>query len=372
MDKNFFIAVFTLIGSIIGAGILSLPYVFYHCGFILSTLYLLILFVVMLYVYLAAGELVCKFKGNHQLVDCADKLFGKKGRKIMFLTMLISANSSLLAYLIGEGESLSVLFTGQGSLALIFTILFWISMSLLLLGGVKELKKIETYGVIGIILIIIISIIIFIPKIQVSNLIQKNNMNIFLPIGAIIFALLGYTTIPEIKFQLNSNKKLLKKAIIIGVSIPALIYFLFSLVYVGYLGNNVEEIVTISSGMGIFANLLGIFAMLTSYFAISIVMFDVYTYDFKINKKISYILTVSVPIVSYLLLYIFNMADFTSVISIGGVISGGMIGIFLVWMNYKSKKIKGNVPYSVPMNKIIAYTITIIFILAIFFQIFLN
>ncbi len=374
MENKLIVAIFTLIGSIIGAGILGLPYVFSRTGFFLSSLYLLILFLIMLFVYLSVGELVCRIKGNHQLVGCANKLFGKSGRNIMFLSMFISANSALLAYLIGEGESFSTLFFGNKNFTILFSVLFWGVMSFFLLGGIKQLKKIETYGVCFIILMITIVLIIYLPKVQFSNLVYINSNNshsLFLPIGVILFSLLGFTSVPELKFELGKSKHLLKKVIIIGLSIPVIIYFLFTFSVVGAFGENIEQVVTLTSGMGILVNLLGIFTMFPCYFVLSFSILDMYFYDLKFSKRKSYLITIITPLLIYILSNFFGLANFIIVISMGGVISGGIIGILSIWMNYKSKKIGKEIPpYSIPMNKIIAIIISAIFVLAMILQLF--
>ncbi|MCH7515924.1 MAG: amino acid permease, partial [Bacteroidetes bacterium] len=43
MDKKYWSVVFTLTGTIIGAGILGLPYVFQKSGFLIGTFWLFIL-----------------------------------------------------------------------------------------------------------------------------------------------------------------------------------------------------------------------------------------------------------------------------------------------------------------------------------------
>lgn len=64
----------------------------------------------------------------------------------MFFAMIFGIYSALLAYLMGEGQSISVIFTGSTDYAIYFAVGFLILMTLLLRDGLKGLKKIETWG----------------------------------------------------------------------------------------------------------------------------------------------------------------------------------------------------------------------------------
>ncbi len=371
MNKKLWVAAFTLTGSIIGAGILGLPYVFSKIGLGVGLAYLLFLGLAMMLVYLYLGEVALSVKSNHQLPGYAEKFLGKKGKMLMIIVMLFAVHSSLLAYLLGVGKSLSAMFFGNYIYTIIFSILFWILMSSLLKGGLKELKKAEPYGVLAIALIILIIFFIFGSRIDISNLTFFDSSFIFLPIGVIIFAFLGFTTIPILKTELKGNEKLLKKAIIIGVTIPIVLYSLFVFTVVGFMGREVAEIVTLTVGLGPIANILGIFTMFTSYLVMSFSIFDMYKYDLKLTSGTSYLLSIAVPILLFLLISFLGVKSFISILGFGGVISGGCIGIMILLMNYKAKKTRKSKPaYSLPINIPIMILISLIFIAAVILQLF--
>ena len=371
MNKKLWVAAFTLTGSIIGAGILGLPYVFSRIGLGVGLAYLLFLGLAMMLVYLYLGEVALSVKSNHQLPGYAEKFLGKKGKRLMIIVMLFAVHSSLLAYLLGIGKSLSVMFFGNYIYTIIFSILFWIFMSFLLKGGLKELKKAEPYGVLAIALIILITFFVFGSRIDISNLTFFDSSFMFLPIGVIIFAFLGFTTIPILKMELKGNEKLLRKAIIIGVAIPIVLYSLFVFTVVGFLGRGVAEIVTLTAGFGPLVNILGIFTMFTSYLVMSFSIFDMYKYDLKFKPRTSYLLSIMAPIILFLLVSILGVKSFISILGFGGVISGGCIGIMTVIMNYKAKKMRKNKPaHSLPINIPIIILISLMFVAAIVLQLF--
>ena len=373
MNKKFLATAFTLTGTIIGAGILGLPYVFAKSGFLIGLFWLITLGAIMLYTNLALGEITLKTPGNkHQLAYYAEKYLGKSAKKIMFFAMVFGIYSALIAYLIGEGLSFSQLILGSTSYAIYFAIAFWLIMTLLLQGGIKSLKKVETWGVIAIIILVIGIFIWFLPSINLPNLtfldFNKDLSTIFLPFGVILFALLGFTSIPELRREITGQEKLLKKAIILGTLIPIILYILFSAVFVGVLGKNIEQVATLSFGPLVV--ILGIFTMLTSYFVLSFSLRDLFRFDLKLSKKSTFFWVSLLPLILYLAISLLQLAGFTKILGIGGVISGGVTGILILLINKKAKKAKQTrkSEYKIPINNLIIIILSIIFILGIIFE----
>lgn len=334
MNKKFWATTFTLTGTIIGAGILGLPYVFAQSGFLIGIFWLVVLGAVMIFINLALGEITLRTKGAHQLSGYAEKYLGSWGKYAMFFAMLFGIYSALLAYLIGEGESFSRLFPGNIN-PIFFGIAFWLVMTLLLREGLKGLKKIETWGVIGIIVIVLGIFIKFIPQVQPSNILTFNLSNFALPIGVVMFSLLGFTSIPELRQEIKGQEKFFKKAIVVGTLIPIFLYILFSLIFVGILGKDVTEVATLSFGHLI--TVLGIFTMFTSYFVLSYSIRDTFKYDLKTSKTINFFFTSLAPLILYLLVSLFGILGFVSILGIGGVISGGLMGILIILIGRKAK-----------------------------------
>lgn len=369
--RKFLSTAFTLTGAIIGAGILGLPYVFAKSGFLVGLLWLIFLGFIVVLVNLYIGEITLRTKDTHQLPGYAEKYLGVLGKRIMFLAVIFGVYSALLAYLIGEGQSLSKLFTGGIEYALLFGFGFWIIMTLLLQGGLKRLKNIGYWGVLAIITIIFVVFFILVPQVKLNNIIHMNVSNIFLPYGIVLFALLGFTSIPELRREVGKDKKLLKKAIFLGAFIPIILYLMFSFVFVGVLGQSVAEVATLSFGgvLGIILLLLGIFTMMTSFFALSFALKDYFIFDLK-ERKILFLFVSIVPLLLYFLVYFFNLAGFVKVLGIGGAISGGITGILVLFMNFRAKKKSERKPeYSIPINWFIVGILSLIFLAGILLEV---
>ncbi|MBU3923314.1 MAG: hypothetical protein KJ592_00185 [Nanoarchaeota archaeon] len=365
LQRQFWATTFPLTGTIIGAGILGLPYVFAKSGFLIGLFWLIVLGSIILFVNLTLGEITLRTKSKHQLTGYAEKYLGKHAKRIMFFSMLFGVYSALLAYLIGEGESLSKLLPGNIN-PIVLGITFWIIMTLLLREGLKELKKIETWGVIGIITIVLGVFIKFLPNINPHNLTTINPTNFAIPIGVVMFALLGFTSIPELREEIKGQEKHFKKAIIVGTLIPITLYIIFSATFIGILGANIDEVATLSFGP--FMTLLGIFTMLTSYFVLSFSLRDTFRYDLKISNLKNFTFTSLAPLILYITITQFNFISFALILGIGGVVSGGLTGILILLIAKKAKaKTRNSKPpeIQVPINWTIIIILSTIFIAGI-------
>ena len=239
-------------------------------------------------------------------------------------------------------------------------------------GKLRELRNVGFFGVIAVIIIILISSFLLFPSVEISNLGNFNFSNFFLPFGVVFFSLLGLNSIPELRREVGKDRKMLKKAILLGASIPILLYIIFSFIFVGVLGGNVQDVATLSFNgiFGKFLLLLGIFSMMTCFFILSFALRDCFILDLR-KRKISFFYVSIVPLVLYLLVSFFDLAGFVEILGIGGSISGGLMVILILIMNKVSKN-KGELKpeYSVKINWFIISILSFISLAGIFFELF--
>ncbi len=230
------------------------------------------------------------------------------------------------------------------------------------------MKKIETWGVFGILAIVFILFFWLLPDFNLSNISYVEPSNFFFPFGVTLFALMGFSCIPELRMEIKGSEKLLKKAIFIGALIPIIVYIIFSFSFVSVLGKEVSEVATLSFGRTVYV--LGIFTMLTSYFVLSFVLRDIFIYDLK-KKKIKFWFVSFVPLILYLAVSFFDFASFISVLAIAGIISGGLTGSLALLMNIRAKKLGDRNPeYSMPISWMIVIFIILIFVLGVVTKLF--
>lgn len=351
-------------GTIIGAGVLGIPYIVAKAGFLTGLVDILFIGVMMLILNLYLGEVVLRTKENHQLTGLANKYLGNRGKYLMFATILIGNYGALVAYLIGEGASLNAIFGGN---AVLWSFIFFFIAAFLVFRGIKKISLSELIVASLVLLTVIVIGIFSIQHINFSNLTTFSFTNLLIPYGVIVFAYLGLISIPEVKEVLIKNKKGMKKAILIGSIIPIGVYALFALIVVGVTGINTTEIGTIGLGnyLGsvalVLGNLFAIFAMFTSFLALGLAMKETYKFDFKLSEDTSFILAMLVPLVLFLVLR--NVATFTKVLNFAGFLAGGIAGLLVIAMTFMAEKLGDRNPeYKMPKNLLLKILIIIILV----------
>ena len=207
-----------------------------------------------------------------------------------------------------------------------------------------------------------------------GNLTSYNKTQLFFPYGVILFAFVGAAAIPEMKSICSNNKKLIKKAIIIGSAIPLVVYALFALVVVGATGTSTGQIATTTLGnvvggkiMELLGNLFAIFSMSTSFLALGLALLWVYDLDLHRTRNVAFALTVSVPF----LIGILGVTSFIQALAITGGVAGGIEGILIILMFWKAKKLGDRKPeYSINISKVLGIALMIMFVLGILYQFF--
>ncbi len=367
--SNLFAAIATLTGTIIGAGILGLPYVFAQSGFLIGMINLIVLGILILFVNLYLGEVILRTKGKHQLPGYAEKYLGKKGKIAMLVSSLAFLYGALTAYVLGEGEVLSFVFTGSTSYIILFGLAFLGIMSILIYSGLKTLEKGETFGLIAISLMIIIIFFFFLPKVDWNNFsfISSNPIKWFMSYGVILFAFLALSALPEVREELVNEEKKLKKAILIGSLIPMVLYILFIMAVYGFAGAETPEIATIA--LGKLPSLLAIFTMFTAFSAIGIALKELFIFDFKIKHDKAFFYTIFPVFVLSLIILVFKLVDFIKILGLIGSISGGLAGMLVLLMVYKAKKKCDRKPeYSIPLSWPLILLLGLIFLAGIVYQ----
>jgi len=344
MNINFLKAIAILVGTIIGAGILGIPAVIAKAGFFTGLISILALGGAILILHLYIGEVCLRTKKRHELPGYAEKYLGKFGKHLMSFTMIFSIYGALVAYFIGEGEVLSSIL-GMGN-PLYYSLAFFAIMAILVYIGLNAIGKSELFlNIIMVSIILLISILSF-KYFSISNISGFNITKFFIPYGVIFFAFIGTAAVPELTAILSKNKKLIKKAIMIGTLIPIAIYVLFAFVVIGVVGQNFasltpsQEIATIALGLfsgpliNLFANLFSVFSMATSFLALALAIKWMYHYDYGLNKKLAWALTISIPLIIALL----NLTTFIQTLGIVGAIGGGIEGTLIIMMYHQAKK----------------------------------
>ncbi len=352
----------TLVGTIIGAGILGIPYVVAKAGFWTGIANIAALGAVVMLLYLYLGEVVLRTNGNHQLTGYAKLYLGKWGKRLMAFSMIAGNYGALVAYILGVGAASAAIVGGNPWL---YSLIFFAIVSLIVFLGLNAVGESELFMQ-PIIAVVVIGVsVIALLHLEPANLTSFDASKIFIPYGVILFAFLGAVAVPEMREELRRNEKLMKKAIIAGVLIPIAAYLLFAFAIVGVTGLSTTEIATVGLGerigesMVIIGNILAVLTMSTSFLTLALSLRETYQYDYKLSPWLSWALTCFVP----LLIALTGITTFIKVIGFSGIIAGGMEGILIVLMAVKAKKLGKRKPeYSIRINPAVAAVIIALFV----------
>lgn len=359
----FFQSVSTLVGTIIGAGILGLPYVFAKAGFWTGILVLVVVILAMIAIKLMIGEVALRTSARHQLSGYVGEYLGEKW-KIFSLLISVTIYGALLAYFIGVGESLAAVFGGH---YLIYSFIFYFIAAYFIWKGVALIKNAEFFLVSLVFTIFCVLVIFSHGHMNLANLSGFSFDKILVPFGVILFACSGTLAVPEMRQILKHREFLFKRAILTGVLIPALLYTIFVIVVVSVTGTSTTEIATIGLGQKvgplilIIGNLFAVFTMSTSFLSCGLALRDMFRYDFNLKKYWPWTLVVAGPLILYLL----GWHDFIEIIGTAGAIGFSLEGFVYIITYWRARKF-GNRPPEYKLNKNLAVAasvyLTLVFI----------
>ncbi len=368
--KEVYEAIATLIGTVIGAGVLGIPYVVASAGFLTGLIVIFVICWAVTMMYLYYGEIVLRTKSIHQLTGYAEIYLGKYGKWLAAFSMIVGIYGALIAYILGVGESLKVIFGGS---LISFIILFFVFVALLIYLGLTAIEWSEVILMSMVVGTMVIISLLAAPSVNLNNLNHLNLANILLPYGVIVFAFLGTSAIPEMREELVKNEKHLKKAILIGMLVPLVLYSVFTCVVVGVVGVNGfsilgenERIATVALGsfvgehIFLLGNIFAVLAMSTSFLVLGLALKEMFMYDYKINKNIAWALTCFIPFT----IALSKITNFIQIIGLTGALTGGINACLIVLMFWEAKKKGKRKPeYTLSSNKAIGLLIMFLLIL---------
>jgi tyrosine-specific transport protein len=325
---QFLKAVLVLSGMIIGVGMFGIPFSFAQSGFWLGMAELAILAVVVAMLHLYYAEIVLQTPGFHRLPGYARLWLGQGGGLVSQLSAFAGISGTLLAYILIGSRFLH-------NVAAQFTTatgeFFWATAVVVgaALMTIFPLKKEALFN--GILTALLILFIIglatvLLPQIEAHNLGGFRPENILIPYGVLLFALSGGTVIPDVITVLGKNRSRVRRAILAGSLLPAVLYVLFALAVVGVAGGAVSE--EAIRGLELFAgegvvlagSVIGFLAVFTSLVALASSFQALMVLDVGLPHPVAWLTSLALPFILYL-------AGLESFIWIIGTIGAVALGI---------------------------------------------
>lgn len=344
MKIKYLAAVSTTVGTIVGGGILALPYAIEKSGFFEGIALLILIGFASILITMYTGELSSHFKKLHQLPIIISKYTGKRLRVLILIFQVLTIYGAQIAYLTGIAFVMVFLF--HLSYAVSVLLVFLLTLPLIY-KGYKLVEDAETPLLFIKVALIVAAALSVVTIVKDANFYSYNITNLFGPFGIILFSFTGYTVIPEVKEELGGIKKL-TSVIVLSYIISILLYVFFSFAFVGAFGNSVSTVATDgihSIYYELLFSLTTLFLLLTPYIALSLVLADSFTYDFGIARKPSMFLSLAAPFaISFFGFNFESILDVTGGIFISLLAMMILLGVFIERRRNGKKRIKYLVP----------------------------
>lgn len=361
-------------GTCIGGGMLAMPIHTAEVGFSPSLLMLLISWGFMTFTGLLLVEATLWFKGNAHFSSMSMSLLGSGGRNLSLIVYLFMNYASLVAYTSGGAallapwiQALSGISLSYSSSCILFTILFGTVVYL----GSTFIGKINSLLIVAMVLAYFNLVYIGIPGIRLHNLMSRASLQEGIFSIPLILAAFSYQMIvPSVCSYLNYEVRSLKKAILIGTTLPFLVYGLWIFVVHGVVplegAQGLREALIKGSSateplkahlktpfFEILADSFAFFALVTSYLSLSLALFDFIKDLFKsftVQKENSNLLgknkILILSLVPSLILAIFYPRALLEFLDLSGgfgdALLSGLIPISMVWVGRYHRKIQGD------------------------------
>jgi len=256
-----------------------------------------------------------------------------------------------------------------------YILLFWALFSAVVVFGLRAVARAEFWMSVGLVVLIIIIFIIALPSISTEKLLSlTEERNIFLPYGLVLFALSGALVIPEVREILRGKESTMKKVIVAGTMIPAVLYFIFTLAVVGVSGTSTstEAIAGLADALGSSMTQIGawfgLLAVAASFIATSIYLRDLLRFDMQIHKILSIVIVIFSPLV----LLFAGVENYLSILGFIGAVAGGTDAILLILIHRKARLIGQRVPeYTISVPQFVMRLLLLCFSLGIAYEIYI-
>lgn len=343
MSRLYLKGIGMMVGMIVGAGVFALPYAFARAGVFWGILHLIITFLILLLLHYWYGEVAFYTKGKHRITGYVGIFLGKKAKFLAFLTTLGAYYGSLLAYGILGGLFLANIFNFFDGYAP-----FVFSMAIFILGGCltflnfRKIAEMNFYLTIPIFGFIAYLLVIALPHMEKSNFLPPAGMfankDWFLPYGIWLFALTGFSALPETRdIFFGSSIKKFKRVIWVSILLAAVFYSVFVFTVLGVGGNSTTEdaLTGVSAVLGaralLLGSIIGFLAVFTSYVTLAADLKSIFKYDYKFSPAASWIVATTPPAIIFLA----GADGLIFILGLIGTFGIGILGVFIIFMRRK-------------------------------------
>lgn len=333
--RKYLLPIGLLSGTIIGAGIFALPFVFSSAGLPLGFASLVLGTGVFIALHLLYADIIIRTPGTHRFVGYAQIHLGPWPSRLALLASVPQMLLVLTIYLILAVRFGELLLPGFGTQSLY---LFWIIGSALIFLGLRTLASFELWMTGGIVAIIFFLFVFAAPYIETTPVraLAPHWELWFLPFAPVLFALSGRVAIPSLvryAREFSHSVRALCATICWGTAFPAIVYGVFVISVVALSPIVSDDAVTgllgaVPSPMIAAFGILGLLSLLSSYIVVGLDVSNILEYDFRVPLAFRIAAVVGAPIAAYLV----GLQQFIALVSFTSGIFLSLEGMLISWM----------------------------------------
>lgn len=328
-----------MVGMIIGSGVFALPYVVAQSGVVLGIVAALLALALAWVMHHAYAEIVLRTPQKHRLPGYVRFYLGPTLGGFETILLLVSFHAILLSYALLAGLFASQLWYGS---AFIWTMAFYVLMSFLLLRPAKAIGEINFVLLLPFVLMVVGTALFGFVQGSLDIIPSPTSPNIFPVFATFLFALTGYSVVPDSLSVLGSKPTVhgARKIISIATFVPFILYTPFIIGVLMLSGSYVSEdaLAGLVPSLGVAVTSVGAFvgllAVATSYLSMGFDLRSMYHFDFGVPKSLAWLIVVLVPVVPYLLGY----HDYIKVLSFVGGFLIAIDGVFIMLSLLRARK----------------------------------
>lgn len=336
-----------IVGTNIGAGILSIPFASRKAGFIPLLFWLVLVGCLTTITMLYVAETTLRTKSNLQLSGLAKRYVGTIGAWAIFISVCVNSIGALVAYMSGSGLLLQSLL---GISPQVGSLLFFVPAVGVLYYGLKAIGRSEKLISIGMLAMLCVLVIAtFIHKTTDTSRLLDGSWIFMVPVfNVVVFCFSAQYIVPEMARGFSHNPKMLPKAVLLGMFITFLLLGAVALSVISLTGlDGISDVATIAWGKALgtwafwLANIFALCAMLTSYWGLGgsflTNIFDHFKLgsDDYLPRRIAVLALVSIP--PFILAYS-GLVSFMNALYFAGVFSGVILSIMPILMLKGARK----------------------------------
>ncbi|MGP2891407.1 aromatic amino acid transport family protein [Serratia marcescens] len=271
---SFLEGVAMIVGTNIGAGVLSIAYASSKAGFLPLLFWLVLVGSLTTITMLYVAESTLRTRAHLQLSGLAKRYVGGLGAWLMFASVCVNSVGALTAYMTGSGKLLQSLFGISPALG---SLLFFVPAAGVLYLGLKAIGRGEKFISIGMVVMLtaLVAATLLKDTTQMRNLLDGDWRYMVPVFNVVVFCFSAQYIVPEMARGFADKPEQLPKAIIVGMAVTFILLAAVPMSVIALSGlDGISDVATISWGQALgpwaffSANIFALCAMLTSYWGL--------------------------------------------------------------------------------------------------------